>query len=80
MTNLDQAGGAAAKVIGMHGRHADSALRGNKGGDVFHRSDPRYKLESVSCELHSCHQIPSGFNCCVYPQNPHKVALLCAAA
>lgn len=80
MTDLDQAGGAAAKVIGMQGRGADSAVCGDKGGDVFHRSDPRSKLEPVSCELHSCHQIPSGFNCCLYPWNPHKVAPLCAAA
>lgn len=80
MTDLDQAGGAAAKVVGMHGRRADPAVCGDKGGDVFHRSDPRSKLEPVSCELRSSRQIPSGFNCCIYPRNPHKVALLCAAA
>lgn len=41
MSNLDQAGGAAPKVIGMHGHRDDSAVCGDEGGDVFHRSDPR---------------------------------------
>lgn len=44
--------------------------------DVFHRRDPWWQPKPVSCELHFCHQIPSGFNCWMHPQNPHYCACL----
>lgn len=40
MGNLDQAGGAAAKLVGMHGHRKDPAVCTDKAADELHGSDP----------------------------------------